>query len=288
MLTQAQRDTFGRDGYLVLRGLCGEEVLEPVRRLIGRSVDERIGAMHRAGQVASLYREAPFERRWALAARDYNRDSARPSLSRNWGQRDLLDRAVYQLLTCPPLLGLARDLLGPEVTANGDFWIRPKIPHDASTTFAWHQDSFYYGGEVWTDLRILSVWIPLVDADDGNGCLSFVPGSHRHGAIPWRDTGTGQRQPVNDIACYGQARPEPARVGDAIAFDNRTLHASGDNTTRDRVRWSIDLRYMPTGQSYAWHSSGDEFDAIYPGFIAASAGAAEVASWEAWRDRPRR
>ena len=39
MLTRTQRDTFAADGYLVLRQLCDEAVLEPVRQLIARYVD---------------------------------------------------------------------------------------------------------------------------------------------------------------------------------------------------------------------------------------------------------
>lgn len=282
---QTQRDTFAAAGYLVLKQLCDKTMLEPVRQHIADRVDEHIRAMHAAGQIDALYAAAPFEQRWALAARDYKRNPAHPLLSRNWGQHTMLGRAIYDLLTCAPLVGLATDLLGEEVTANGDYWIRPKIPNDPSTTFAWHQDSFYYGGENSPEQRILSVWIPLVDTDEKNGCLSFIPGSHRHGAIRWRDTGTGQREPEVEVTAYGQPRPEPVQVGDAIAFDNRTLHASGHNTTESQVRWSIDLRYMPSGQGFAWHALGDEFDTVFPGFIAHSADPTQVSDWATWRDR---
>ena len=61
----------------------------------------------------------------------------------------------------------------------------------------------------------------------------------------------------------------------------------GSKTTDSEVRWSIDVRYMPTGQSYAWHSCGDEFDRIYPGFVVRSADPERVTSWEEWRNRPR-
>jgi len=287
MLTQSQHESFATDGYLVVRQLCAESVLEPVRRLIDRYVDVRICALHAAGQIDDLYADTPFAERWALAARDYNCDPERSSLSRNWGQSALLDRAIYDLLTDPSLLDLVADLIGPEITANGDFWVRPKIPNDPSTTFAYHQDSFYYAGAIWPELRVLSVWLPLVDACEENGCLSFIPASHRYGAIPYRDTGTGQREPIEPIATYGQPQPEPVQVGDVIAFDHRTLHASGHNTTENQVRWSIDLRYMPTGQSYAWHVSGDDFDTLYPGFVARSADPERVWSWEDWRNRPR-
>ena len=87
MLTRTQRDTFAADGYLVLHQLCDEAVLDPVRQLITRYVDEQIRAMHQKGQIRSLYAEAPFVERWALAARDYNQDPENPPLVRNWGQR---------------------------------------------------------------------------------------------------------------------------------------------------------------------------------------------------------
>ena len=74
MLTRTQRDTFAADGYLVLHQLCDEAVLEPVRQLIARYVDGQIRAMYQRSQLRSLYAEAPFVERWALAARDYNRD----------------------------------------------------------------------------------------------------------------------------------------------------------------------------------------------------------------------
>ena len=287
MLTRTQRETFSTDGYLVMRQLCAESVLEPVRQLISRYADVQIRKLLAAGHIDDLYADAPFAERWALAARDYKRDTERPPLSCNWGQSSLLDHAVYDLLTDPSLLDLVTDLIGPEITANGDFWVRPKIPNDPSTTFAYHQDSFYYGGAVWPELRVLSVWLPLVDADEQNGCLSFIPGSHRYGAIPYRDTDTGQREPIEPVTTYGQPRLEPVQVGDVIVFDHRTLHASGHNTTDTQVRWSIDLRYMPTGQSYAWHVQGDAFDTVYPGFVARSADPEQVWSWEDWRNRPR-
>ena len=64
------------------------------------------------------------------------------------------------------------------------------------------------------------------------------------------------------------------------------MKTSFENTT-DIVRWSIDLRYMPTGQSYAWHAEGDNFDQVYPGFIARGVDPDQVTSWEGWRNRPR-
>jgi ectoine hydroxylase-related dioxygenase (phytanoyl-CoA dioxygenase family) len=44
-----------------------------------------------------------------------------------------------------------------------------------------------------------------------------------------------------------QAIPLPVRAGDAILFNDRCIHMSTPNHTK-QVRWSLDLRYQPTGQ----------------------------------------
>ena len=91
--------------------------------------------------------------------------------------------------------------------------------------------------------------------------------------------------PVAEIGRYGTPRQEPLQVGDLILFHNLVLHASGENSTADQVRWSIDLRYMATGQSFKWHTLGDDFDLHYPGFVARSDEVERVMSWAAWRAR---
>ena len=63
MLTRTQRETFSTDGYLVMRQLCAESVLEPVRRLISRYADAQIRKLLAAGHIDDLYADAPFAER---------------------------------------------------------------------------------------------------------------------------------------------------------------------------------------------------------------------------------
>ena len=181
-----ERQKFAADGYLVQRQILDPTVLEPLRQAIDRFVDAHTRRLYGTAKIAHLYDGASFRERWARVAREYHRHPNRQPLPRSWGGAELLDRAVYDLYTHPRLTAIATALLGAELTANGDFWVRPMVPQDAHTTFTWHQDSFYYGGQIRPQLQILSVWIPLVDVDERNGCLRLVPGSHRFGAIPKR------------------------------------------------------------------------------------------------------
>ena len=43
----------------------------------------------------------------------------------------------------------------------------------------WHQDEAYWDPRF--DHEGISIWIPLQDVADDNGCMVFVPGSHRRG-----------------------------------------------------------------------------------------------------------
>ncbi|MBM3277825.1 MAG: phytanoyl-CoA dioxygenase family protein [Candidatus Handelsmanbacteria bacterium] len=284
MLSAQERAAFERDGYVIQRQLLDAQDLESVRQVIAHSVERRIQVLREQGAIGQTYGGEPFERRWARVFAEYSQSPHPAPHLTVWGRHDILDRVIYDLYTDPRLTSAATALIGPAITANGDFWVRPKAPGDQTTTLTWHQDSFYYGGVAAEHLQVLSVWIPLVDVDVRNGCLKLVPGSHRFGRIPARANQHNHQEPVEAVATYGQVVDEPMRMGDVLFFHNHTLHASGENST-DQVRWSIDLRYSPDGQGFDWHKMGEEFNVHFPCFVAASPDPAQVESWEAWQAR---
>jgi len=52
------------------------------------------------------------------------------------------------------------------------------MPNSQATAFPLHQDSQYYG-KLSQHAYIITVWIPLVDVNEVNGCLYVIPGSHQ-------------------------------------------------------------------------------------------------------------
>jgi hypothetical protein len=54
-----------------------------------------------------------------------------------------------------------------------------KMPGDSKAT-PWHQDLVYWP---MNESGALSLWLPLDDVDENNGCMMFVPGSHRAGKL---------------------------------------------------------------------------------------------------------
>ncbi len=86
----------------------------------------------------------------------------------------------HDVLWNPPFLVAASQLLGGSVRFWHDqvFW----KPAKSGGIVAWHQDYSY-----WTRTRPLAhltCWIGLDDSTRENGCLHYVPGSHRWNLLP--------------------------------------------------------------------------------------------------------
>ena len=120
---------------------------------------------------------------------------------------------------------------------------------------------------------MLTVWFPLMDANEENGCLQVVPGSHAGKVLthcPGFNPKTGEAFPA--LSAQGLQIPPtlfksehamsvPMKKGDALFLTKKTVHSSLPNIS-DKIRWSFDLRYQPIGQP-----TGRE---IFPGFVARS------------------
>jgi hypothetical protein len=132
---------------------------------------------------------------------------------------------------------LAAQLMGvePDVLDGWGHMIRkpPKI----GEPLPWHQDEAYW--EPSLVYRALGCWMPLDGATVENGCMSFIPGSHRSEVLPHRHVGDDPRvhalYTTPDQAEVARAVPVPTPAGGAVFHHSRTLHASGPNST-DKVR----------------------------------------------------
>ncbi len=243
-------DRYQRDGYVVVEDVVDDADLDPMRDFIAAAVDRYASSQFARGDLASLYADEPFERRYAAICEEQGISP------RDWGF-GLFGPEFYGLYTHPGILRIVGLLLGDEVSVIASPSLRQKLPGSAVTSFPWHQDSHYFDqtevGKMekhTEDLHMVSVWVPLVRATVENGCCWVIPGSHRWGLL---DAMRGEDRNVRmseDVEARGTPVPVPVPVGGAFFFTNLTVHASKQNTTRS-CRWSIDFRYMPTPASAA-------------------------------------
>lgn len=92
-----------------------------------------------------------------------------------------------------------------------------------------------------------TVWVALDDATVANGCLHFVPGSHR-----WELTPPGDLGP--DLGAVFAGRPDlreapvptPLPAGGCTIHNARTVHGAGANMTPGRRR-AMTAAFMPDG-----------------------------------------
>lgn len=245
-LTESQIEFFHREGYLVREDLFSNEDLQPAIDDIQRAIDQKAAELLRAGQLSRGYEEFDFEHRLAEISRETD------EVAKSLWNGVLHGPGFFQLIANPKLLDVAESLCGEELIASSVYRLRPKIPRYDYGAVPWHQDSAYF--EPYCDRGlVLTVWIPLVDANEENGCMWVIPRAHRGQVVAHRPS---QRKAYLEIV--DECLPEgpkvccPVRKGGALLLTNLTPHGSFENKT-NIVRWSMDLRYqsaaLPTNAS---------------------------------------
>jgi hypothetical protein len=127
-------------------------------------------------------------------------------------------------------LRIAQTLLGPSATPSFEHVIL-KPAYEGSAT-PWHQDEAYR--DPGFDYEEISIWIGLQETTLENGCLAYIPGSHRGEVLDHRPLNDDPR--THAIECVGPFDPAtavqcPLPAGGAAVHCGRTLHYSGPNLT---------------------------------------------------------
>src|SRR5207244_2165335 len=95
--------------------------------------------------------------------------------------RHLDEEFVWRLATHPRVLDAVEELIGPDILLLGShFFCKYPAEERGERFVAWHQDVTYWGLE---PPFALSAWVAIDDADEANGCMRAIPGSHRAGVL---------------------------------------------------------------------------------------------------------
>lgn len=163
---------------------------------------------------------------------------------------------VYDLLTEPRIVAYVKDILGDDVVGWGSHFFC-KMPHDGKAV-AWHQDASYWP---LTPTRAVTVWLAIDDADVENACMRFVSGSHHHGHMTYRPSGSHEdnvlNQTVENPEQYGEPVDDVLKAGQMSIHSDLLLHGSEANES-DRRRCGLTLRYAHASvkAGLGWHEKG--------------------------------
>ena len=136
---------------------------------------------------------------------------------------EFLARVRDSRLTDPIVDILGRNLLGLD---NLYIWKAPKI----GLGFPWHQDKWYFNWQYKTEMTV-GTWTAIDAADQDNGCLYVIPGSHKYGILAHEDLEGSQQ---NEFKIAREARDEDGVAvevppGAVVWFNNQLLHKSTNN-----------------------------------------------------------
>ena len=270
-LSQEQLEQYDSDGYLVIPGLLDEEDLAAPRQAMEQKVSQIADELFADGLITDKLENRPFQYRLAELFKGLSEEHFL-KFGRGW--RDRLP-GYFILMSNPKILDVVESLLGPEIFSNPVYNVRPKVPGIAAGVVPWHQDKSYWPKA--DASPVITVWIPLVDANLENGCLHIKPRSQNRRLLKWHHetySGTGYTALKNSQLGKRETVVLPVKAGSAVIFNDRVLHMSSPNNS-DSVRWSVDLRYQPVDQ--------DPMPQHGTGFLARSARHPErVATLEDW------
>jgi ectoine hydroxylase-related dioxygenase (phytanoyl-CoA dioxygenase family) len=168
----------------------------------------------------------------------------------------LKHKKVYDLLLNKRIIKIVSDLLGENIIGWGSHFFC-KLPEDHKK-ISWHQDASYWP---FSKTNTVSCWLAIDDAIIENGCLEFIPGSHRFGLINYemskKEENNILNQTVHAIEKYGDPIPIELNAGQISIHSDLLLHSSKPNTSKNR-RCGLSLRYCtPDIKPYAgWNAKG--------------------------------
>ncbi|HCO26968.1 MAG: phytanoyl-CoA dioxygenase family protein [Gimesia sp.] len=208
VLTSSQIEQFNQDGYLRSLSVFNEQEVQENRKYFDRLLESVIAA---GGDSYSI----------STAHMKYGK--------------------VYDLLTHPQIVAYVKDLLGENIIAWGSHFFC-KMPHDGKSV-AWHQDASYWP---LSPSKAVTVWLAIDDADPENANMRFIAGSHHHGHMTYRPSGSHEdnvlNQTIENAEQYGTPVDDTLQAGEISIHSDLLLHGSEANQS-DRRRCGLTLRY---------------------------------------------
>ncbi|WP_417382430.1 phytanoyl-CoA dioxygenase family protein [Gimesia sp.] len=208
VLTSSQIEQFNQDGYLRNLSVFNEQEVQENREYFDRLLESVIAAGGNSYSISTAHMK--------------------------YGK-------VYDLLTHPKIVAYVKDLLGENVIAWGSHFFC-KMPHDGKSV-AWHQDASYWP---LSPSKAVTVWLAIDDADPENANMRFIAGSHHHGHMTYRPSGSHEdnvlNQTIENAEQYGTPVDDTLQAGEISIHSDLLLHGSDANQS-DRRRCGLTLRY---------------------------------------------
>lgn len=228
-LSESQLQAYERDGFLVMPGLFSPREVDAMKAELRRiqKIDTDHLVRERNGGIAkTIYR-----------VHEADGPTASP--------------VFHAASRSPRLLRPAQDVLGDDALYVYHTKCNLKTAIDGSV-WQWHQDYGSWKKDGVPEPTMTTALIMLDEPTEANGCLYFIPGSHKEGNLdPQYDESTAYKLwvvPKDRLISIMERSPEPVPItgqpGTVVFFHPNILHGSGHNLSRFD-RWAIYVVYNP-------------------------------------------
>ncbi len=144
-------------------------------------------------------------------------------------------------------------ILGGEIMPHPQKVARIWFPKYTEHTTPTHQDYVHFQGS----FNTLTCWAPVGDCPLELGGLAVIPRSHRVQRVLEHHFSLGAGGLIVDETEHDEIDPvwhsTDYECGDALFFPALTIHKALPNYTEDRLRLSLDNRYLKVGEEIAEH-----------------------------------
>lgn len=231
-VTQEQIDFYQENGFVVLEDFLNPDELETWRNAVDDAVAKR--------KDLKLVPQGKDSRDWKAGDGYYDRVFVqRINL---WQDHE----GMRELMLDPRLGKMAADLA--QVDGMRIWHDQALIKQPWANPTGWHLDNPYWS---YHNRDALSIWIALDDVTLQNGCLYFVPGSHKVTTFENSMIGENLGDLFEIYPELAKTYPLPAemKAGSCSFHNGLTAHGAGPNMTPGWRR-AMTCGYMPDGSTF--------------------------------------
>ena len=215
-ITDKEIQFYETNGYLLKKGLVSSEDITKIMVEID-DIHNRMAENPTQGIGIS----------WEV----YEDDPDHPPLIKQLMHSELVSPTLNKLLRSDAVLDVLEAMMGPDISLYHSKLL-PKAGGDG-TAIPWHQDYAYWKNDNNKPVMI-NCQLAISEANLGNGCIQFVPGSHNWGLQEHE-----RKQQTFGVFLPGhyQEREDAVAVemeaGDGVFFNALIIHGSAPNESKN-------------------------------------------------------
>ncbi len=240
-LTEEEREKYAKDGFFIRSNAFDTDEVDALR--------DRVEDLVALIETSDVLTE---KQKQVILKRNVKTDvmSGPASLNSIW-RLHTFSALVRSHIRDPRRLDAVTEIVGSDLFCPNDLYFFK--PPGTGRPIAWHQDSWYFRNTYVSSVgdaieqATIGTWLALDDADEQNGCLWVIPGSHRLGVVDHSQVESDdyllQKRVTASDEMEERAIPVAVPKGALVFFNNALLHRSTPNRS-DRFRRAYIVHYM--------------------------------------------